>query len=213
VLALRLDESGAPSAVSTQFGGSEGRGAGQLRFPFGVCVDGTAGLLYVSDKGNSRVCVFSTGNGSFVCAFGSGASTPRPLGLCIDETHDVIYVVDGALLCVQVWLRERSSEGYRHRLCTSFGSGGTGEAEGQFRAPTYLAFDNVAQLIYVSDCRRRETGDIQIFRSWSVDKSCSWLRAWKMNGYTQPGGIAVDATTGLVYAAAAKPRGHVQVFQ
>jgi tripartite motif-containing protein 71 len=58
------------STTSTCQLGLQGGGAGQLKLPFGLAVDGTN--LYVADQSNNRISVFNTTGPTFTSAFGWG---------------------------------------------------------------------------------------------------------------------------------------------
>ena len=55
--------------------GDLGGGAGQLRFPDGIALDGT-GSLYIADLGNQRISVFGTAGPTFTRAFGRDVADP-----------------------------------------------------------------------------------------------------------------------------------------
>ena len=77
--------------------GNHGSGPGQLYWPRGITIDtaGT-GLVYVSERGNHRVLVFTSGV-VFVSSFGSeGNSIDQfniPLGLAFNR-EGLLYVCD-----------------------------------------------------------------------------------------------------------------------
>uniref|UniRef100_A0A1X7SNH5 6-bladed beta-propeller n=1 Tax=Amphimedon queenslandica TaxID=400682 RepID=A0A1X7SNH5_AMPQE len=69
--------------------GTEGSGPGQLNWPTGIAIDAAVtGLVYVSERGNHRISVF-TSDGAFVRKFGSeGRSIDQfynPYGLAFDK--------------------------------------------------------------------------------------------------------------------------------
>eukprot|EP00455_Lapot_gusevi_P001042 TRINITY_DN10418_c0_g1_i6.p2 TRINITY_DN10418_c0_g1~~TRINITY_DN10418_c0_g1_i6.p2 ORF type:complete len:128 (-),score=30.39 TRINITY_DN10418_c0_g1_i6:102-485(-) len=75
--------------------GEKGRGDTQFKHPMGVSVDSEAGMVYVADFGNERVCVYRTSDGSYVRHFQmlqDNQSTARPEGVQWDAGRGVLYV-------------------------------------------------------------------------------------------------------------------------
>ena len=74
--------------------GEVGHGPGQFKLPHGIAVD-SAGLVYVADRENSRVQVF-TSNGEYVREWGrTGALLlNRPYDIFIDD-QDMLHIAEG----------------------------------------------------------------------------------------------------------------------
>jgi secreted PhoX family phosphatase len=68
--------------------GSQGTGPGQFHAPHALAFD-TAGRLFVADRGNNRVQIFSQA-GKFVAEY---KNFGRPVGLWVDK-NDTLYVTD-----------------------------------------------------------------------------------------------------------------------
>jgi len=67
---------------------------GSFSGPQGLAFDGDRGHLFVADRANNRVQVFSCVDGSFVSKFGSAHEFNHPTGIEIDSGHDRIVVAD-----------------------------------------------------------------------------------------------------------------------
>ena len=115
--------------------GERGHGEGQFNGPHHAAFDST-GSVFVADRGNKRVQVF-TAEGVFLRMF-HGMGTP--FGVAIDSS-DRVYVSNWGEHYVTVF----TSGG---QLITSFGSKGSNP--GQFLCPSGLAVDSNG-VVYVSD--------------------------------------------------------------
>ena len=74
-------------------GASPGSGPGQFMLPHGIAVD-SAGLVYVADRENSRVQVF-TPDGEYVREWGrDGLLLNRPYDIFIDD-QDMLHIAEG----------------------------------------------------------------------------------------------------------------------
>eukprot|EP00455_Lapot_gusevi_P043945 TRINITY_DN5429_c1_g4_i4.p1 TRINITY_DN5429_c1_g4~~TRINITY_DN5429_c1_g4_i4.p1 ORF type:complete len:245 (+),score=44.27 TRINITY_DN5429_c1_g4_i4:32-736(+) len=85
--------------------GQEGSGDNQFGNPCGVSVDREAGLLYVADSWNHRVCVYRSGDGSHVSRFPvlrTDDSEATPVGVLWDAASRVLYVTltSSTTMCV-----------------------------------------------------------------------------------------------------------------
>ena len=84
--------------------GRRGQGKGELSYPYGIAID-TSDLVYVSDRDNNRVSVFTT-EGQSVLSFGKkGKGLGQfgwPFGLAVDDSG-VVYVCDKNNSRVQVF--------------------------------------------------------------------------------------------------------------
>lgn len=94
--------------------GSPGSGNGQLNKPWGLAMD--RDVLYVVDRGNRRVVLFSVLTGDYVGQFGA-ADLTDPMCVCLDNCGHV-FVTDGPKHQVQVF----STEGvHKHTiLCNTY---------------------------------------------------------------------------------------------
>ena len=71
--------------------GRRGQGRGELNWPSAVAID-TNNLVYVSERDNHRVSVF-TSEGQFVMSFGRPGEFNFPCGLAVDDSG-VVHVCD-----------------------------------------------------------------------------------------------------------------------
>ena len=110
--------------------------------PQGVACD-NSGVVYVADRNNHRVQLFST-DGQFISSFGSEGSQHGqlyyPRGICVDSTNTV-YVTD---------------RNHRVSLYTSSGQfikcfGTRGRGEGELLYPKGVATDDTSGALYVCD--------------------------------------------------------------
>ena len=122
--------------------GSHGTANGQFREPSGLVV-GVGGNLYVADRANHRIQVF-TNNGAFVSTWGDSGTgngqfnSPRDVAV---DANGQVYVTDFFNDRVQVF----SSTGTYLR---QWGSTGTGT--GQFKSPRGIAVDESLH-VFVSE--------------------------------------------------------------
>eukprot|EP00455_Lapot_gusevi_P040345 TRINITY_DN4560_c0_g1_i1.p2 TRINITY_DN4560_c0_g1~~TRINITY_DN4560_c0_g1_i1.p2 ORF type:complete len:109 (-),score=19.72 TRINITY_DN4560_c0_g1_i1:381-707(-) len=75
--------------------GQVGSGDTQFYHPRGVSVDGEAGLVYVADYSNHRICVYRTSDGSAVRHFQvlqANHGKVQPLAVQWDAGRGVLYV-------------------------------------------------------------------------------------------------------------------------
>lgn len=85
-----------PMAKEILMFGERGQGMGELSMPYHIAVD-DSGIVFVSERGNCRVSVFSSEGGHFVTSFGSKGDGQRefnfPCGLAVDGSG-VVYICD-----------------------------------------------------------------------------------------------------------------------
>ena len=72
--------------------GEPGSGPGEFNVPHGIVLD-SEGRVYVADRENSRIQIFSP-DGDFINEW---TGVTRPGGLAIDQ-EDILYVADGVPL-------------------------------------------------------------------------------------------------------------------
>ena len=122
--------------------GIAGSGNGQFNGPWGIAINQTAGDVYVTDQGNSRVEEFTT-LGSFVRAFGSAGTFPGQFGV----TAGVEVDPNG-----NVWVADYSNNRVEEFTATGVfmqAVGSAGSGNGQFSGPGGFAF--VGGDMYVAD--------------------------------------------------------------
>ena len=75
--------------------GKEGEGEGELKHPVSIAID-SRNVVYIGEKGNNRVSVFST-NSHFITSFGipghQSGQFNGPYGLAVD-IKGTVYVCD-----------------------------------------------------------------------------------------------------------------------
>jgi len=132
------------SIGTKQHGGYED---GLFTLPRGLAFDHHRGLLFVVDRNNHRVQVFSSDDASFVSKFGEHGDQPGqfkyPISIVIDHDHDRIIIVDCFNNRVQSWsLSEQSFLSY-------IGHRGSGDLE--FLHPHGIAIDKHHRRIIIVD--------------------------------------------------------------
>jgi DNA-binding beta-propeller fold protein YncE len=184
--------------------GQSGSGPGMLDNPFDV-VEGVNGRLYVADKNNNRIQVFSP-LGEFLFAFGGPGAGPGqfdgPSSLAVDASHNVV-VVDTFNHRIQIF---DSEGGY----IDSFGAEGVGNA--QFSFPNGITLD-VGGNYYVADTANNR---IQKFgptkqHLLSFGQFCTGAPVCPLGDFNFPHALAVDAD-GRILVADETGDGRVQIF-
>ncbi len=147
----------APAVLRTL--GSFGSAPGQLIDPVGVGTD-AAGNVFVTDRGNQRICKFGPDGGFLFCwgtpgtgdgEFGGSGSDYGPYGLEVDKGFDRVCVADTINSRVQCF----DTAG---NFLFKFGSFGIGP--GQFASEIGLGFDPLTHEIYVADTFQQR---VQVF--------------------------------------------------
>ena len=111
---------------------------GGLNNPCGIAIHYKTGNIYIADKDNHRVQVFSC-NGDFLFMFSEKMN--EPAGTCISENK--VFVTQWGTHCIIMYELEG-------KLIKSVGSEGNGEA--QFNIPNGLDVSDRNNDIYVCDC-------------------------------------------------------------
>lgn len=147
-----------------RFGGF-GTEFGQFVSPTGVAIDEKHSLIYVSDKGNHRIQVFSLESyPRFIAAFGRFGTKPgefnEPGSLALDDDGN-LYVIDNENARIQVF----SPALQFLRTWGKFGS-----KRGMFKEPMDISFNSADQLLYVVDAHNYR---VQVF-----DKLGAFQLAW-----------------------------------
>ena len=171
-----------PESEKKQTFSKEGSQKEQLSKAYGVTVDKDDNI-YVVDHGNDQIQKFTTMS-DFVAAAGSYGSNQlqfdRGRGICYNHRDNNLYVADNCNHRVQVLTTDL-------RFVRSIGTRGSGN--GQFKYPTYIAFDD-ANNMYVTDYENHRvqvlTTDGQFLRAFSQ----------KTNGQklNHPLSIAIDSS-------------------
>jgi tripartite motif-containing protein 71 len=165
--------------------------------PQGIALDRNGNTLYVVDKYNSRIMIYSTA-GDYLSTFGTYGSLASsgtiiylyyPQGITLDSaTSQNIYVTDTNNNRVQ-----KVNASYVFQ--TAWGLLGT--ADGQFSSPQTIAVDT-SGYVYVSDVPisvNEDVGRVQKFDSTGL-----WIASWggkdrSGNGSVSfPGGVAIDGS-------------------
>lgn len=188
-----------PPIYLTQWG-SQGSGNGQFSYPSAIAAD-AAGRLYVADRNNHRIQVFS-GAGTYLTQWGSQGGGPGqfygPAGIAVSSAGDV-YVADTQNHRIQ---RFSSTGAY----VTRWGSFGAGN--GEFQYPFGVATD-AAGNVYVADSHNHR---IQKFTATGTYIT-QWGSFGTGNGqFRFLGDLAVDAAGDLYVVEYGYGNDRVQKF-
>jgi len=128
---IKMDRDGIVLAEA----GEWGSGRGQLRFPWGCSYCAALDLLYVTDSGNRRVCIFDPSDLCFLSSFGSGdddfgrdVELVEPRGCTVDGNK--LFVADAGAGVVQCFM---VSGQHSHAI------GSQGRGPGRFDRPSGVA--------------------------------------------------------------------------
>ena len=110
---------------------------GELNYPCGIAIHYKTGNVYIADKNNHRVQVFSC-NGDYLFMFSEKMN--KPVGICISQ--NIVFVTQLWGNCINMYELEG-------KLIKSVGSGGNGES--QFKNPLGLDVSDRTNNIYVCD--------------------------------------------------------------
>ena len=180
--------------------GTKGSGDGQFDTPDGLATD-SAGRLFVADRSNDRVQVFSA-DGTFIASWKDGLGLKSPYGVAVDD-RGAVYVIDnGNNRVVQLNLLGG--------LVRAWGTKGAGD--GQFDDPRGIGVGPDGT-VYVAD---HGNNRVQAFTA-----DGQFLRKWGRNGgdgssgngpgeFNEPRGVVTDAA-GDVYVVE-KLNNRVQEF-
>jgi DNA-binding beta-propeller fold protein YncE len=152
---------------------------GQFWYPYGIAIYECLGLVFVSDRNNSRIQVFDT-EGVFIREFGNSSLFSYPSAICIDEIDDLFFVADAGNNQIQLF--EASSGKYLTQIgskrrsnkekcdsecddedneCDDDDSDNDNEDygstnDGEFSCPKGICYDNKTSTLYVADsCNNR----------------------------------------------------------
>jgi len=180
--------------------GTKGSGDGQFDTPDGLATD-SAGRLFVADRSNDRVQVFSA-DGTFIASWKDGLGLKSPYGVAVDD-RGAVYVIDnGNNRVVQLNLLGG--------MVRTWGTKGVGD--GQFDDPRGIGVGPDGT-VYVAD---HGNNRVQAFTP-----DGQFLRKWGRNGgdgssgsgpgeFNEPRGVVTDAA-GDVYVVE-KLNNRVQEF-
>ena len=164
-------------------GEAEGNGPLQFNYPVGIAVH-PSGIVFIVDECNHRIQVLHP-DLSFSHMFGSHGSGPGQFNIPIDVACDssgIVFVNDIGNHRVQLF----SADG---QFISSFGS--KGSQPGQLDSPLSICIDST-DTVYVTDGN---------YRVSAFTTSGQFLKCFGKigSGKGEPGGIAVDNTTGNIY--------------
>jgi sugar lactone lactonase YvrE len=168
----------------------------KLRLPLGIDVS-KAGVIYVADAGLRKVLAFD-GDGAFVKAYGQQGALANPSDVAVSPEGTKLYVADSKAHKVVVFDVTTGA------LVSSFGA--PGEKDGQFAAPTSLAFGPDGRLFVVDQLNCR----VQVFDPDGTFADQFGGRGTGYGQFVRPKDVAVDAQ-GRVYVTDSA-FGNVQIF-
>ena len=116
---------------------SEKKSPGELNYPHGIAIHYKTGNIYIADRNNHRVQVFSC-NGVYLFMFSEKMNQPQ--GISISQNK--VFVTQSSGNCINMYELEG-------KLIKSVGSAGNGEA--QFNNPRGLNISDRNKNIYVCD--------------------------------------------------------------
>ena len=178
-----------PSGKKLRSFSSVGSGLRQLKFPWGVAVDGEGNILVV-DTYNHRIQKF-TASGQFLCAVGTKGEGPlqfhNPMYIAFNAINNKIYVTDDQNFRVQVLNSDLT-------FSNTFGKKSSGR--GQFNGMRGIACDSIGSVYVVDTYNHR----IQVFTA-----DGKFLRMFGKHGTGRgelgtPLGIAIDSSD-VVYVS------------
>ena len=117
---------------------SKQKSPGDLNNPSGIAIHYKTGNIYIADRDNDRVQVFSC-NGEYLFMFSK--KMYRPVGICISQNK--VFVTQWSGHCINMYELEG-------KLIKSVGSEGNGEV--QFNHPNGLDVSDRNNNVYVCDC-------------------------------------------------------------
>jgi alpha-tubulin suppressor-like RCC1 family protein/sugar lactone lactonase YvrE len=178
-----------------------------------IAVDSTNHLIYVADKGNNRVMVFSTSsmsngeNATYVLGqsswtTGSSGTTSTtlsgPHGVAVDVTHSLLYVADSVNNRVMVYATPVSTgEAASYELGQSSSTTATAATtQPGLHTPTDVAIDPTNQKLYVADSVNNR---VMVFPTSSLATGENASFVIGQTGFT-------TATTGLTQSTLSAPQ-------
>ena len=117
---------------------TEQKSPGELNYPKSLAIHYKTGNIYIADRNNHRVQVFSC-NGDYLLMFSEKMN--KPAGICISQYKVCVTQFTGH--CINMYELEG-------KLIKSVGSEGNGET--QFNHPRGLDVSDINNNIYVCDC-------------------------------------------------------------
>lgn len=200
-------------AGSGAYGSMDATGASaSFNAPSFLAYDSANGNLYVTDTSNCEVRqvtatgVVTTIAGSTSCGSadgtGSSASFGSPAGIAFDSNNGDLYVTDTSN-CV---IRQITATGVVTTVAGSSTTCGSADGSGSsasFNYPSGIAYDTVNGDLYVTDqsnCEVRQVTPAGVVTTLAGSTTCSFADgAGSSAGFSNPAGIAFDASNGDLY--------------
>ena len=154
----------------------EGAGKCQIMKPKAVCVNRTNGTLFVAEKGNSRVQVFSP-SGEHLSFFVDKPGSNRmnnPYGICIANNY--VYVTQSSSHCVHYYTLTGA-------FVKKFGKEGTSDRE--FKLPSNITANPSKKQLYICD-----TGNDRV---QAFDFGHSFCKHFGLGQLLKPVDIEIDS--------------------
>jgi DNA-binding beta-propeller fold protein YncE len=136
----------------TTFGSGPGSGDDEFSGPFGVAIDADGRTVWVAERGNARISVWTYSGGRWAnqTTFGSAGSGPNEFDTAIDVAASAdgqtVWVADIQNHRISVWHKQGGVWSNQ----TTFGSG-PGSEPSQFKFPEGVAVSNNGKTVWVAD--------------------------------------------------------------
>jgi DNA-binding beta-propeller fold protein YncE len=177
----------------TTFGSGPGSGDDEFSGPFGVAVDGDGDTVWVAERGNARVSIWTESGGDWrnETTFGSNGSGPDQFDTAIDvavsNDGKTAWIADIQNHRISVW--EKAGGDWVNQ--TTFGSQGTGSD--QFRFPGGVGVGNNGRTAWVADTFNNRVSVWKKIRSRWVNLTTFGSQGSGPSQLSLPGDVAVSA--------------------
>ncbi|KAL0478890.1 NHL repeat-containing protein [Acrasis kona] len=194
----------------------------QITRPYGLAVDSSNNLVYISDSDNFRVRVVNTLTGNISTFAGTGvagstgdggnatsAKLGYPYGLSVDSANNLVYIADSTNHRIRVVDRLTGAINTFAGTGTGGYSGDGGNAtSANLKGPLGVAVDVPRNLVYVADSDNnvirvvdRSSGAISLVAGTTYAGNFGDTRPALNAPVSKPYGISVDSFNNLIFIA------------